>query len=158
MWMIGAEPCWFCLPESWLCIDLLDDERMWLEDCELLRADTSDSSTLVYCISSVFFSSLLLAHTFFPAIPLHSLPLFLWCPECTTLSWCCICGEVWQICSQKLFIVFDSIVPTGSITVEESNSLPFWEKHIINYFMRSEMRRWISVSCKCAQSGFCYSC
>lgn len=89
----GAEPCWYCVLESQFCIDLFDDERRCLEQgCELLRADRSDSSSLVYFISSVFcLSSFWLS--FLDYLPILSLcsPR---CPHCAVLSWLGILDEL----------------------------------------------------------------
>lgn len=70
----GMNEALFCLIESRHCMDLLDGETKWLKKCDLLRADSSDSYSLVYFLKSSVLSS---PGLFSSARPLHCIPQFL---------------------------------------------------------------------------------
>lgn len=113
-----VEPCGFCLLESRLCMDLLDDERRWLEETLSCWEQTGLTNLLLYTLSprSIVFTP---SGCFFPGLPLHSLPLFL-SAALTALSWrgtnlltdsLCTHWEMW-VCA-----FFDSTGLTRSVTV-----------------------------------------
>lgn len=78
-----------CRSHGFAWISLMMREGGW-KKTELPRADRSDSSSLVYFISSVFclpsfwLILSLLRYLFIPSL------VSLWCPHCTALSWCSI--------------------------------------------------------------------